>query len=825
MSTTTVRERPPAAQPDSSGLPSSGGGPARRAVMRWAWRLFRREWRQQLLVLALLTVAVAATTFGVAAATNVTHTPRTSFIIPGSDPQLAADVAAIEQRFGPADVVHHRKLPIPGSVSATDVRSQDTVGGQARPTLRLVSGRYPKARDEVALTRDMASTFGVKLGGTWSDRGQASARRVVGLVENPESLSEQFALVVPGQADPADHVTVVLRSAPVVSGFHLPSNTPLQIESESANARTASTVTVLAMATVSLLFVGLVAVAGFTVMAQRRMRALGMLGSIGAGDNHVQLVMLTNGLVVGLAAAAVGAVLGLGGWLAFAPRMERLAGHRIDRFDLPWWAVGIAVVLAVLTAVAAAWWPGRAAARIPVVAALSGRPPRPQPGRRFAASGSVLLAVGVGFLFLSRARRPVFVIFGAMITVVGVLLLAPLAIRALARVGRRAPIAVRLSLRDLVRYQARSGAALAAVTLALAIAVAIAVSAAAHAASTGSSVGNLPSNALVVHLGGPDKGPLLPEASAGEVQAAEARVNEIAASVHATNTVLIDGAANMSESDAFGPDAAKVGPDGKDGAALVKAIPHGYDLVAPLSVATPELLAYQGIAPGRVDPTADVLTRPGNASGVALRAGRDRLVDRPNVQHLPLSIYPGEQNRLITMHAVERLGLQLVPAGWLIRTPRPLTPAQIGVAQNLASPGGLFVETRKSSESRAQLGRDATLIGLAFALAVLAMTVGLIRSETAADLRTLTATGAGAMARRTLTGATAGALAFLGALMGTAGAYLALVAWHRSDEWTLAHVPYFNLVIVLVGLPVLAVLGGWLLAGREPPAIARRPLE
>ena len=32
----------------------NGGVPARRAVIRWAWRMFRREWRQQLLVLALM---------------------------------------------------------------------------------------------------------------------------------------------------------------------------------------------------------------------------------------------------------------------------------------------------------------------------------------------------------------------------------------------------------------------------------------------------------------------------------------------------------------------------------------------------------------------------------------------------------------------------------------------------------------------------------------------------------------------------------------------------------------------------------------------------
>jgi len=33
--------------------PSNGGVAARRAVVRWGWRLFRREWRQQILVVAL----------------------------------------------------------------------------------------------------------------------------------------------------------------------------------------------------------------------------------------------------------------------------------------------------------------------------------------------------------------------------------------------------------------------------------------------------------------------------------------------------------------------------------------------------------------------------------------------------------------------------------------------------------------------------------------------------------------------------------------------------------------------------------------------------
>ena len=44
---------------DPPDLAGPGGGiVARRAVFRWGWRLFRREWRQQLLVLGLLTAAV-----------------------------------------------------------------------------------------------------------------------------------------------------------------------------------------------------------------------------------------------------------------------------------------------------------------------------------------------------------------------------------------------------------------------------------------------------------------------------------------------------------------------------------------------------------------------------------------------------------------------------------------------------------------------------------------------------------------------------------------------------------------------------------------------
>ena len=197
----------------------------------------------------------------------------------------------------------------------------------------------------------------------------------------------------------------------------------------------------------------------------------------------------------------------------------------------------------------------------------------------------------------------------------------------------------------------------------------------------------------------------------------------------------------------------------------------------------------------------------------------------PKIQTAALPSYSSDPNALITVQAVQKFGLQAVPSAWLIRTPQPLTAAQINSARRMAAAAGLRIETRESFASLSQLGDDATAVGILVALGVLAMTVGLIRSETANDLRTLTATGASSATRRTLTSATAGSLALLGALLGTAGAYVALIAWYRSDLHPLTHVPVIDLVAIIVGLPVIAIAGGWLLAGREPPTIARQALE
>jgi len=151
---------------------------------------------------------------------------------------------------------------------------------------------------------------------------------------------------------------------------------------------------------------------------------------------------------------------------------------------------------------------------------------------------------------------------------------------------------------------------------------------------------------------------------------------------------------------------------------------------------------------------------------------------------------------------------------------------QINNARQAALAGNAHIETASQAPSLDALRNYATGGGILLALAVLAMTVGLIRAEAAGDLRTLTATGAPGRTRRTITAATAGSLGLLGAVLGTAVAYLATVALFRSQlSQRMAHPPVLDLVLILGGLPVIATLGGWLLAGGQPAALSRQPIE
>ena len=370
---------------------------------------------------------------------------------------------------------------------------------------------------------------------------EGHVRQVVGIVENPLDLLEDFALVAPGSLSAPASVSVLAPETPggSVQGLGI-DGAQLSMRQTAQDAR--ATLPVLILATLGSIFVGLVAVAGFSVIAQRRLRGLGLLGALGATSRNLRLALLANGALVGVAGAVVGAVVGVLAWFLAVPGFERLLHHRIDRLNLSWWAILGAMALGIATSVLGSWWPARAAARTPVVSALATRPAPPRAPHLLAVPGALAMVGGLAVVAFAPADKPAFAVLGVAVTAVGMLLLAPVGTIAVAAAGSVAPVAIRLAVRDLARYRGRSGGAVAAVSLAVAISVAISVSAGAAqvAANASAGVGALPADQIVLWLGrGGALGPI-PALSPGARNAAQGAVDAIASTLNAASTLALE---------------------------------------------------------------------------------------------------------------------------------------------------------------------------------------------------------------------------------------------------------------------------------------------
>ena len=330
------------------------------------------------------------------------------------------------------------------------------------------------------------------------------------------------------------------------------------------------------------------------------------------------------------------------------------------------------------------------------------------------------------------------------------------------------------------------------------------------------------------------------------IQSQESSVHSIASSVGATDTIELDNPpVNLQNPSA-----------------------SGRRWNGAIYVATPALLRAYGINPSSISSNIDILSsRPGlSGSDVQLTYGGGgkgggllvgpgsngpgggggpgpgntntcspgSCVAHPIVQEVSqLPAGTSAPNTVITESALRRLHIasQSSLVGWILQANSPITSAQITNAQAVAATNDLGIESKNDEPTSAEIVNWATVFGIALALGILAMSVGLIRSETASELRTLTATGASSRTRRSLTAVTAGGLAFLGALLGTVAAYVGLAGWFRSNSLEgglsdiIDHIPWSNLFLIVIAMPIVATLIGWVLAGRDPTGISTRPME
>ena len=366
--------------------------PARRAVVRWAWRLFRREWRQQLLVLALIVVAVAATIVGrggghqhaAPGQRRVRHRPATWPRCRGPAPQVATQIAALQHRFGRVDVIENQTVAMPGSISTYRPARPGPARPVRAPMLSLVSGHYPARPGPGG--RDRRAWRRLRPQARWRAGTRAARRRpVVGIVREP---AEPAGRVRPRGAGPG-HArrprSPCCSTRPGCSPHSIGPN--VQTVSACAAQQNAINPETIAIAAVT---VGMLLIAPG---GGGRLHRAGPAAAALARDARRRWAPPTRTSVwscgptawwSALVGAVIGFVLGLAAWLAYRPLVEASAHHVIGVFSLPWLVIGWRMVLAVVAAYFAASRPARAITRIPVVTALSGRPAPPKQVRRSA---------------------------------------------------------------------------------------------------------------------------------------------------------------------------------------------------------------------------------------------------------------------------------------------------------------------------------------------------------------------------------------------------------------------------------------------------------
>jgi putative ABC transport system permease protein len=796
---------------------------SRRAMALWSWRLIRREWRQQALVVALVAIAIGlASFFGVIFANtegasssqgSATHEIE---LFAGQAP-LADQRRDIAAHFDPIGVTawreRVRQKGSPYDFDLGDAVSPTLFAG--RPVI-VLKGAAPVAPGEIALSDALMRKLAVSIGDTVDLT--VGSYRVVGRYEDPANLQVVQAIVAPGLVPEPTALHVLVRSDDAaVSAFEdqaggrrLISHTSF---SNRSRRRFVSTMLVYLMTAVAMVEIGLLSAAGFAVMARRRIREFGLLGAIGAKERQLRQAMALNGLFIGLLGGMIGVALGFGSSLVFQPLVERIVGARIGFWGIPWSGIVPFVCLAAVTSMLAAWWPARSISRALIVASIAARRPLALPVRRTALVG--IGAVLVGAVAHSRSVASLTYVVAAVsiaVALIGMLLLAPAAIARIGSLSARLPLPFRIAGRDLARHQGRSAAALASLILALGIPVGMTLAATSADASVNRPSDNLPADVAVVHATSASGQSSMPPRGF-DATSVTSELAAIASAIPGATMVPIMAAADPTADDlevtysdgvtVKEPTVLRVSrADGLRGFSIFR---------YPAWIATPELLKALRLNDQLSDSKADLIGAPSGSILTAENPFSAAPAASLAIEPLGLGGFGSIAPYWVPPGWVEVHRFEPTLNGWLVVAPAPITAAQRS-ALRVAAGNALTVETRVARESSASIRRTALGVGAVVGLAILAVIVSLIRSEAADEHYTLAAVGAPRRARRSISAATAALLAGTAALLAVPTGYLALVGLMSNPTAKQGFVvPLDVLAAVVFGFPLVATSGAWLI--------------
>ena len=230
----------------------------------------------------------------------------------------------------------------------------------------------------------------------------------------------------------------------------------------------------------ALLEVVLLAGPAFAVGARRQARALALISASGGTPAQARSVVLASGVVLGAVASVVGLCLGIvTGW-ALLPVAQRYDSSWFGPVEAPvGWLAAIAA-FGLLSAFLAAVVPAWIASRQDVVAVLAGRRGDRAPSARTPVLGLVLLGVGIGgasygAVTSDSGNGALWIAASAVVSVLGMILVVPVVVATLARLGSRLPLTTRYAVRDAARHRTRTVPAVAAVAATVAGVVALGI--------------------------------------------------------------------------------------------------------------------------------------------------------------------------------------------------------------------------------------------------------------------------------------------------------------------------------------------------------------
>ena len=670
-------------------------------------------------------------------------------------------------------------------------------GGLAEGMLVFAEGRAPAGPGEVALSRLLLDHLKKSVGETVLIDEELS--RITGSALVPDSINAAFVLCAaqPEQEERQSTLLVAAEdsAAPAFTTRWRKQGYEVVKRAEISGPDGFEQLVVFVIGGVGLLEAALIVAAAFAVGLRRRQREIGLLSATGADRTAIRFALVSSAGALALAGGLIGAVVGAALSALIHPHLDDWNGRLNGPFELVPIHIAAAILLGILSAVLAVAIPSQAASKIEVKEALGGRRPVTSGSSRWLVLGAVMV-VGALTLLLTSVKMDsklgaISLLSGSVLGVLGFGACSPWLLDRLAHFAGRLPLAWRLAVRDAGRFRARNGPVVTAVLAGMSISVTV--------AALLTSLRRMPNFEMAVM-----RDDWLVIQGLGAEQVSEQLASEFTlvastrlAAVHSRGRGVI----------------AATEPRSSDSA-------HA----SWIACGQPELLSALGVIDDQPEYSGSGLVALHDHRDDHTGASFPRLpqgTEAPALECLKAKRFMQSPGFVMAEEELERLefepgpppGNRMIP--WVVRLDHPISQADLKSAEAIAAEtSGTTIDAQLLHLSPTRsFYQFVLLVSHATGLIILCVATTLSAVESAADARVLETVGAPPSLLRSVVSARTTYLAILGCVLAIPAGMFPAAGLISLASVSLDFVmPWPEILITVLGLPLTAYCGAWLLA-------------